>query len=133
MNTIIRRGDTVHYIDRQGVDEGLLKVRRVVIIGSTRYLSLEGQGLLVPSQDVALIDREVVKTVTRDLTYFDEQLGERYFPYVIEPSAGADRATLAFLIDAYHQEEVRNEKRTVLRFHKALAPIKVAVLPLLRT
>ncbi|MDH7570875.1 MAG: His/Gly/Thr/Pro-type tRNA ligase C-terminal domain-containing protein, partial [Armatimonadota bacterium] len=68
----------------------------------------------------------------RDLTYFDDQTNERYFPYVIEPSAGADRAALAFLVDAYHQEQVRNEKRTVLRFHKALAPVKVAVMPLLR-
>ncbi len=68
----------------------------------------------------------------RDLTYFDDQTNERYFPFVIEPSAGADRATLAFLVDAYHQEEVRKEKRTVLRFHKALAPIKAAVMPLLR-
>ena len=68
----------------------------------------------------------------RDLTYFDEQAQERYFPYVIEPSAGADRATLAFLVDAYHEEEVRKEKRVVLRFHKALAPIKAAVMPLKR-
>ena len=68
----------------------------------------------------------------RDLTYFDDQTQERYFPYVIEPSAGADRATLAFLIDAYHEEQVRNEKRVVLRFHKALAPIKAAVMPLKR-
>ncbi|NLC59482.1 MAG: glycine--tRNA ligase [Armatimonadetes bacterium] len=68
----------------------------------------------------------------RDLTYFDDQTQERYFPYVIEPSAGADRATLAFLIDAYHEEQVRNEKRVVLRLHKALAPIKAAVMPLKR-
>jgi glycyl-tRNA synthetase len=67
-----------------------------------------------------------------DLTYFDPETKEHIIPYVIEPSAGADRSALAFLIDAYHEEEVRGEKRVVLRLHKELAPIKVAVLPLLR-
>ena len=51
---------------------------------------------------------------------------------MIEPSAGADRATLAFLVDAYHEEEVRGEKRVVLRFHAEIAPLKIAVLPLLK-
>ncbi|MHC5078076.1 MAG: His/Gly/Thr/Pro-type tRNA ligase C-terminal domain-containing protein, partial [Planctomycetota bacterium] len=51
---------------------------------------------------------------------------------VIEPSAGADRATLAFLCDAFHEEEVRGEQRRVLRFHPRLAPVKVAVFPLLK-
>jgi len=68
----------------------------------------------------------------KDLSYFDPETQERYFPYVIEPSGGVDRTVLAFLIDAYHEEQVRKEKRVVLRFHPALAPIKVAVLPLLR-
>jgi len=53
-------------------------------------------------------------------------------PYVIEPSAGADRSVLAFLVDAYREEEVRGEKRVVLRLHTDLAPIKIAVLPLLK-
>jgi glycyl-tRNA synthetase len=53
-------------------------------------------------------------------------------PYVIEPSAGADRSSLAFLVDAYKEEEVRGEKRVVLNFHPELAPIKIAVLPLLK-
>jgi glycyl-tRNA synthetase len=66
------------------------------------------------------------------LEYFDEETKQKVVPYVIEPSAGADRSTLAFLVDAYHQEEVRGEKRVVLRFHPELAPIKVAVLPLLK-
>jgi glycyl-tRNA synthetase len=66
------------------------------------------------------------------LDYFDPQSGERYVPHVIEPAAGADRATLAFLADAYDEEEVEGETRTVLRLHPRLAPIKVAVLPLLR-
>ncbi len=66
----------------------------------------------------------------KDLTYFDQEAGERFVPYVIEPSAGATRTTFAFLIDAYHEEEVRGDTRTVLRLDKRLAPIKVAVLPL---
>ena len=68
----------------------------------------------------------------RKLNYFDDKARERYVPYVIEPSAGADRATLAFLVDAYREEEVRDRKRVVLKLHPALAPIKVAILPLLR-
>ena len=67
----------------------------------------------------------------KDLSYFNEETKEKYFPYVIEPSAGADRGTLAFLIDAYDEEtDEKGETRVVLRFHPALAPIKVAVLPL---
>jgi glycyl-tRNA synthetase len=62
------------------------------------------------------------------LDYFDETRKERYFPYVIEPSAGVDRSTLAFIVDAYAEEE----ERTVLRFHPRIAPIKVGVFPLLR-
>ena len=68
----------------------------------------------------------------KELSYFDETAKEKYIPYVIEPSAGADRATLAFLIDAYREEKVRKEKRVVLALQHRLAPIKVAVLPLLR-
>ena len=65
------------------------------------------------------------------ISYFDPQTNEHIVPYVIEPSAGADRATLAFLVDAYHEEELEDGKtRTVLKFHPKLAPIKVAVLPL---
>jgi glycyl-tRNA synthetase len=64
------------------------------------------------------------------LEYVDTATGERYVPYVIEPSAGADRATLAFMVDAYDEEEVAGRKRTVLRLHPRLAPVKVAVLPL---
>jgi glycyl-tRNA synthetase len=70
------------------------------------------------------------------LEYFDQATGERYVPHVIEPAAGADRATLAFLVDAYDEEVVgregtgAGEKRTVLRLHPRLAPVSVAVLPL---
>jgi glycyl-tRNA synthetase len=66
------------------------------------------------------------------LTYFDEERKDHVVPYVIEPSAGVDRALLAFLADAYREEEVRGEKRVVLRFHPELAPVSVAVLPLLK-
>ncbi|MGZ5323610.1 MAG: His/Gly/Thr/Pro-type tRNA ligase C-terminal domain-containing protein, partial [Solirubrobacterales bacterium] len=64
------------------------------------------------------------------LEYVDPGTGERYVPHVIEPSAGADRGTLAFMVDAYDEEEVEGRERVVLRFHPRLAPVKVAVLPL---
>jgi glycyl-tRNA synthetase len=70
------------------------------------------------------------------LEYFDQATGERYVPHVIEPAAGADRATLAFLVDSYDEEVVEREgtgageTRTVLRLHPRLAPVKAAVLPL---
>jgi glycyl-tRNA synthetase len=66
------------------------------------------------------------------LEYVDSATGERYVPHVIEPAAGADRATLAFLADAYDEDEIDGERRTVLRLHPRLAPVKVAVLPLVR-
>ena len=66
-----------------------------------------------------------------DLTYFDDTKNERYIPYVIEPSLGADRVVLAFLCGAYDEEEIaEGDVRTVLRFHPALAPVKIGVLPL---
>jgi glycyl-tRNA synthetase len=64
------------------------------------------------------------------LSYFDEEKKARYIPYVIEPSAGMDRSTLAFLVDAYDEEEVRGETRNLLRFSPAIAPIKVGIFPL---
>jgi len=66
------------------------------------------------------------------LSYFDDEQKKRYIPYVIEPSAGIDRSTLAFLVDAYDEEEVRGETRNLLRFHPALAPVKVGVFPLVK-
>ncbi len=66
------------------------------------------------------------------LSYFDEEQKKRFIPYVIEPSAGIDRSALAFLVDAYDEEEVRGEKRNLLRFHPALAPIKAAIFPLVK-
>lgn len=83
----------------------------------------------------------------KDLSYFDSAENKRYYPHIIEPSGGIDRALLAFLVDAYHEEEVVKQKaqnddnssvnrkeeiRVVLKFSKELAPIKVAVLPLLK-
>jgi len=65
-----------------------------------------------------------------DLRYYDQEADERFFPHVIEPAAGATRATFAFLIDAYDEEEVKGETRTVLRLDPRLAPYKLAVLPL---
>ena len=66
-----------------------------------------------------------------EMMYFDQETGEKYVPYVIEPSLGADRVTLAFLCDAYDEEEIsEGDKRTVMHFHPALAPFKAAVLPL---
>ena len=68
----------------------------------------------------------------RRLDFFDEESGEHFVPYVVEPAVGVDRCVLVFLLDAYHEEEVRGERRAFLRLHPALAPIKVAVLPLSR-
>jgi glycyl-tRNA synthetase len=68
----------------------------------------------------------------KSLTYYDEERKEHIVPFVVEPACGVDRALLAFLIDAYREEEVRGEKRVVLRFHHELAPVKIAVLPLLK-
>jgi glycyl-tRNA synthetase len=71
----------------------------------------------------------------KDMSYFDEQAREKFVPHVIEPSAGADRATLAFLCEAYSEEKVpdsqgKMEERVVMRFHPKLAPIKAAIFPL---
>ena len=66
-----------------------------------------------------------------DLTYFDDTKNEKYIPYVIEPSLGADRVTLAFLCQAYDEEEIgEGDVRPVMHFHPAIAPVKIAVLPL---
>ena len=72
-----------------------------------------------------------------DLMYFDQETEERYFPYVVEPAVGVDRALLVFLLDAYREEQAPTAKggtdtRTVLGLHRDLAPVKVAVLPLSR-
>jgi glycyl-tRNA synthetase len=68
----------------------------------------------------------------KDLSYFDDSAKERFVPYVIEPSGGIDRAVLAFMVDAYREEKVKKETRKYLSLNKSLAPVKAAVLPLLR-
>ncbi len=68
----------------------------------------------------------------QNLEYVDTATGQRYLPHVIEPAAGADRAMLAFLVDAYDEDEIEGEQRTVLRLHPLLAPVKVAILPLVK-
>ncbi|MBF6591890.1 MAG: glycine--tRNA ligase, partial [Ktedonobacterales bacterium] len=68
----------------------------------------------------------------KDLSYFDDATKRRFVPFIVETAAGADRATLAFLCDAYAEDEVNGEKRVVLRLSKRLAPVKVAVMPLSR-
>ncbi len=68
----------------------------------------------------------------KSLNYFDDQAKERFTPYIIETSVGVGRPLMAFLVDAYREEEVKGEKRVVLRFHPKLAPIKLAVFPLVK-
>jgi glycyl-tRNA synthetase len=68
----------------------------------------------------------------QELDYFEDETSERFIPYVVEPSAGVDRSLLAFLVDAYDEEPDKEGTRVVLRLHKALAPYKVAILPLSR-
>jgi glycyl-tRNA synthetase len=72
-------------------------------------------------------------TSGKDLTYFDQETNSHYIPYVVEPSLGVERTVLSVLCDAYHEEVIdaeKNDVRTVLRLHPALAPFKAAVLPL---
>ncbi len=96
-------------------------------VGGARWSELEG---IANRGDFDL--RQHAEFSGEKLEYFDQATGERYVPHVIEPAAGADRATLAFLVDAYDEEEVEGETRTLLRLHPRLAPVKVAVLPLVR-
>ena len=74
------------------------------------------------------------ETSGEPMEYFDDELNEKYIPYVVEPSLGADRVVLAFLCEAYDEENLGTEEapdiRTVLRFHPALAPVKIGILPL---
>ena len=76
--------------------------------------------------------RQHAKQSGKELVYFDESQKKNIVPYVIEPSGGIDRAALAFLADSYTEEKVKNEKRVALKLHKELAPVKVAVFPLLK-
>ncbi len=73
-----------------------------------------------------------MEATNKSLTYLDPHTNERYVPYIIETSAGCDRTILVLLIDAYHEEEVKGEKRVVLKLSPKIAPIKVAVFPLVK-
>ena len=100
--------------------------------GGTEFAELEG---IANRTDFDLTTHS--KHSGADLTYFDQEKNERWTPYVIEPAAGLTRAVLAFLLDAYNEDEAPNakgvmEKRTVLRLDRRLAPVKAAVLPLSR-
>jgi glycyl-tRNA synthetase len=100
--------------------------------GGTDFAELEG---IANRTDFDLTTHKEHSGV--DLSFFDQAADRRYIPYVIEPAAGLTRATLAFLLDAYTEDEAPNakgvmEKRTVLRLDARLAPVKVAVLPLSR-
>ncbi|HID76127.1 MAG TPA: glycine--tRNA ligase [Planctomycetaceae bacterium] len=100
------------------------------------------EGKLVRQGDQFVLERDAdgqprYRGSGKDLTYFDSDTKQRYIPHVIEPSAGADRATLAFLCEAYSEDEVPDEKgrptkRVFLRLHPRLAPIKAAVFPLVK-
>ena len=68
----------------------------------------------------------------KDLRFYDNVANERFFPYIIEPSGGVDRTVLALLVDAFVEEKVKEDTRIVLKLHKDLAPVKAAVVPLLR-
>ncbi|MGL4941562.1 MAG: glycine--tRNA ligase [Thermoguttaceae bacterium] len=100
------------------------------------------EGKLVRDGDALVVERDANgqpkhRGSGKDLSYYDDLTKERFVPHVIEPSAGADRATLAFLCEAYHVDTAPTEKgedaeRVVMRFHPRLAPIKVAVFPLVK-
>jgi glycyl-tRNA synthetase len=100
------------------------------------------EGKLVRQGDVLVVEKGPDGTPRhkgsgKDLSYFDDQARERYVPHVIEPSAGADRATLAFLCEAYCEDKAPDEQgkmqeRVVLKLHPRLAPYKAAVLPLVK-
>ena len=100
------------------------------------------EGKLIREGDELVVERNehgqpVHPGSGKDLSYFDESTQTKYIPHVIEPSAGADRATLAFLCEAYHEDAIPDEKgvaqeRVVLRLHPRLAPIKAAIFPLVK-
>ncbi|MGW8256342.1 MAG: glycine--tRNA ligase [Thermoguttaceae bacterium] len=105
-------------------------------------LRSHAEGKLVRSDDNLVVELDAegkprYRGSGKDLTYFDDQTREKYIPHVIEPSAGADRAALAFLCEAYNEDEAPDEKgkpvkRVFLKFHPRLAPIKAAVFPLVK-
>ena len=124
---------------RQAADPSARRRRALALLGGTSDVEFAypwGWGELEGIANRTDYDlTQHAKFSGEDLSYFDQENDERYVPYVIEPSAGADRSTLAFLLAAYDEDEAptgegKVEKRTVLRLDPRLAPIKVAVLPL---
>lgn len=71
-------------------------------------------------------------SILLDLEYFDDETKEKYIPHCIEPSLGVDRLILALICSAYAEDEVNGEKRNFMKFHPSIAPVKVAVLPLVK-
>ncbi|MDQ2960096.1 MAG: glycine--tRNA ligase [Candidatus Dormibacteraeota bacterium] len=128
------------WVDDCGVRAGRLRLRAhdqdelshySTATSDVEYLFPWGWGELEGIADRTDYDLRSHMTASgRDLSYFDTEANERYVPYVIEPAAGLDRALLTMLMDAYDEEEVRGEKRTVLHLHPDVSPWQVAVLPL---
>ena len=101
---------------------------------STSNISSRWDGASLRESPIAptMISNNTPSTAARPSSISTKRANKRSFPMSSSPRPGADRSTLAFLVDAYHEEEVRGEKRVVLKFHPELAPIKIAVLPLLK-
>ena len=113
----------------------------IELLTKTRITVLRAANKLSDDIDMSEVEKEDVykrqqhqNTSGQDMSYFDDEKKEKYIPYVIEPSLGADRVVLAFLCAAYDEENIGTEEkpdmRTVLHFHPALAPVKIGVLPL---
>jgi glycyl-tRNA synthetase len=121
-------GDEVRYRDHEG--EELSHYSKATT--DIEFLFPFGWGELWGIADRTDYDLSQHQNVSgQDMTYFDDEKKEKYIPYVIEPSLGVDRMLLAFLCSAYDEEQLEGgEMRTVLRFHSALAPVKIGVLPL---
>jgi glycyl-tRNA synthetase len=105
------------------------------LLSHTKGKLIKKDGQLVP--ELGPDGQPKHKGSGKDLTWFDDQTKERFLPHVIEPSAGADRGTLAFLCEAYHEDNAPDEngkpqERTVLRLHPRLAPFKAAIFPLVK-
>jgi glycyl-tRNA synthetase len=98
-----------------------------------KLVAKDGQLVVEPGPD----GKPKWKGSGKDLSYRDDLTNERFIPHVIEPSAGADRGTLAFLCEAYHEDQAPDDKgemqtRVVMKFHPRIAPVKAAVFPLVK-
>ena len=116
---------------RSTYDYGPLGVNMLRNVKAAWWRDMVQMRLDVVGIDAAILGPPAVWAASgTKLEYFDQATNERYTPYVIEPAAGATRAMMAFLLAAYHEDEVEGETRTVLRLDWRLAPYQVAVLPL---